>query len=323
VQISGDAILHFVERPVSGRVTASIDMARRYDHMQQHTAQHLLTAVLLNRHSMPTTTFHLGETYSAVEVEGPVPSPPELAILEDELNAIVREDRAVRVSWADPSDMQRLGVRSRLLPEGLTGRLRLVEIEGIDLNTCGGTHVRRLSEIQILHLTHAEPARGVARIHYLAGGRVLSRLRRSLELEASLKERLATSPSEFATVLDSWLSDRRSLSRRIKDLEADLASQIAASTSTSSRIARHLASADMDLLKAVAAAILDRNPEAVVALVGADCFLVQSGPSGPEDITPTGARLRALIGARGGGKGRTFQGKGGKLPPDKDLEGIF
>ncbi len=330
VQSRGERILHFVEHPVpEGPARLEIDAALRFDRMQQHTAQHLLTAILLDRYALPTTAFHLGERYTAIEVAGPVPAPERLRAIEDEANGEIRLDRRVAGRWVAPEELGALPVRSRGLPDGFAGSLRLVEIEGLDLNTCGGTHVARLGEIQMLRIVDAAAARGGTRISFLAGGRVLRELRESAAVEAALKSRIGTSREEFAGVLDAWDGERKRIDRRVKDLERDLSARIAAEMASEPgpRLARFVGDAGPEFLRALAGAVVALRPEATVALVGAApdgreaIFLVQSGPGGAEDVSPTGRKLAELLGARGGGKGRAFQGRGGRWGGDPSLLG--
>ncbi len=316
----GGKLLHVVERPVAGdEVAAEVDAARRLDLSQQHTAQHLLTALFLGRHGLATTAFHLGEAYTAIEVRGPAPGPGLVASVEDEANALVAEARRVGVMWVDPGDMERLGVRSRGLPEGHMGRVRLVEIEGVDLNTCGGTHVTSLAGIQMIRIHDASPGRGGTRIRFLAGHRVMKRLRETDHLHEALKARLGTGPEEFVKVVDGWQADAREAGKRAKDLEMELASVVAREIAAGkgSVLARRVQDAGPEMLKAIARSVLDARPEAVVVLVGGPagqgraCFMVQSGSGGPGDVSDLGARVRDALGAKGGGRGRVFQGQGG------------
>jgi Ser-tRNA(Ala) deacylase AlaX len=331
VRARGAEVLHFLERPLpAGRaVVAAIDPDRRADHSQQHTAQHALTALLLERHGRRTTAFHLGEDYVAIELTGNVPSRETLRGWEAELNAEVRRDPPVRTRWVEPAAMAELPVRSRGLPDGHTGPVRLVEIEGLDLNTCGGTHVARLGELQLVHLLDAAPARGGVRVRFLAGGRVFRRLHEQLALEDELKARLGTGPQELSQVLEKWQAERRLLARRVRELEAERARTLGAELAgePGPRLGRFLPGAGPELLKAVAGAVLERRPEAVVALIGEDgdppqaCLLVQAGPAGPDDVSAIGVRLRDRLGAKGGGRGRNFQGRGGRWPADEPVFG--
>src|SRR5262245_4896908 len=127
----GDEVWHLLDRPLAeGEVDAVLDTARRFDHCQQHTAQHLLSAILLDRHGLPTTSFHLGAAYTAIEVKGQV-SRDALRTFEREVNLHVREGRRVTTRWVLPEALASLPVRSRGLPEGHRGPVRLVEIEGL------------------------------------------------------------------------------------------------------------------------------------------------------------------------------------------------
>lgn len=321
----GDEILHVLAGPLPpGPAVARIDAALRFERSQQHTAQHLLTSVLLVRHGLPTTAFHLGDEYAAIEVAGPVPERDLLRSFEDEVNAEIRLDRGVASRWVTREEAASLPVRSRGLPEGHRGDIRLVEIEGVDLNTCGGTHVRRLAEIQVVRLVDAAPARGGARIRFLAGVRVIRELRRVAEIEEGLKARLGTRREEFASVLDAREEERRRLEFGVRRLEAEIAEREAGEMAAEAGplLARRIDGAGPDRLRAVASAVLKRRPEAVVALVGRSgdppetCFLVQTGTAGPEDVSALASRLREALGSKGGGRGRTFQGRGGAWPDD-------
>jgi alanyl-tRNA synthetase len=329
VRWRGTEVLHLVERPVApGPVTAVLDGVRRFDFRQQHTAQHALTAILADRHHRATTSFHLGETYSAIEITGNEPSADTLRSWESEVNEEVRRDPAVRTRWVEPAELERLAVRTRGLPDGHRGNVRLVEIEGLDLNTCGGTHVGRLGEVQVVHLLGAETARGGVRLRYLAGGRVLRRLHEAAARDDALKARIGTAPEEFPRVLDGWQAERKRLEKNVRALEGALAERVGAEIAAEPRprLSRFLDGAGPEMLRAVATAVLERRPEALVALVGRSgeppdaCFLVQSGPNGPADVSAAGQRLRERLGAKGGGRGRLFQGRGGTW---KDGESIL
>src|SRR5664280_1407985 len=171
VQRREATIRHFLARPVeAGPVTVRLDWVRRFDHMQQHTGQHLLTAVAADRFGWPTTAFHLGERRD-----------PELDV-------------------ADP-----LAVRTRGLPASHQGDVRLVGIAGTDLNTCGGTHVRSTAEIEVIKLLGAEPMRGGTRLTFVAGGRVRARLGTHEALNARLRAALGAPDEEIAAVAEAKL----------------------------------------------------------------------------------------------------------------------
>ncbi|HEX4825503.1 MAG TPA: alanyl-tRNA editing protein [Candidatus Polarisedimenticolaceae bacterium] len=317
----GGEVLHFLDRPLGeGEAGTVLDTVRRFDHCQQHTAQHLLSAILLDRHGLPTTSFHLGAAYTAIEVAGAVPI-GALRTFEREVNLPIREGRRVTTRWVEPEALATLPVRSRGLPDGHRGAVRLVEIEGLDLNTCGGTHVDHLGEIQAIELLDAEPARGGTRLRFLAGERVFASLERRRALEAALKERIGTAPAEFVSVLDGWEAERRRLDRRVREVGEQLADAVAAQIAGAAGpyLCAVRPGATPDELRSLAAAVVRLRPDAVAVLAGEGCFLVQAGADGPGDVAATGARVRDLLGAKGGGRGKTFQGKGGTQPSLDDL----
>jgi alanyl-tRNA synthetase len=326
VQTRDRAIRHVLAHPLGlhrGQpVPLVLDAARRLDHRQQHTAQHLVTALLADRHRRSTTSFHLGERHVAIEIEGAPPPGSFLAALEEEVNTLIREDRAVRTCYVEPAALAALPVRTRGLPRDHEGPVRLVEIEGLDLNTCGGTHVRRLGEIQAVHVVGVDKARGGTRLSFVAGGRVLVELRRAAEVEEAVRTRIGTAPESFAEVLDTWTARRRALERRVRDLESALAAGLGAALAAQPgpRLTRVVPEAGPDLLRGVAAAALSLRPEAVVVLVGQGCYLVQTGPAGPDEASSLGDRLRLVLGGAGGGRGRMHQGRFETAPQGEALE---
>jgi len=320
VRVVGDDVRHSLASPLEpGSALAAIDAARRFDFRQQHSAQHLLTALLADRHGLPTTSFHLGESYVAIEVDGPVPDRTMLAGFEAEANREIRADRPVRTRWVKPEEVDALGVRTRGLPADQRGDVRLVSIEGLDLNTCGGTHVSHLAELQAVHLIDAQAARGGARIRFVAGDRVLRLLRADHDRNTALKRLLKAGPEDFVGILESWVEDRKVAAKRIKTLSEELAIYLGRELAAvdAPEVSHHLGSGDPAFLKAVAGEVLRLRPQAVVSLTAEDpvsravCFLVQAGPDGPADVSGMGIALRDRLGARGGGKGRFFQGTGG------------
>ena len=140
----GERVAHLLaEAAWSGdAVECRIDWQRRFDHMQQHSGQHLLSAVLSERFGLTTVSVHLGEESSTVDVQAAAVTAEQLRAAEERCNELVTENRAVEVSFAEASDG--LGLRKA---SERTGMLRIVTIEDLDRSACGGTHVRSTGEI--------------------------------------------------------------------------------------------------------------------------------------------------------------------------------
>lgn len=316
VQRAGGESRVYLERALApGPVPARLDMRRRFDHMQQHTGQHLLSALAEDRFGWRTTAFHLGEAYSAVELDAHPLEEKDLNRLEGIVNRAIREARPVRPRLVSPEEYGALEVRTRGLPEGHEGAVRLIEIEGLDLNTCGGTHVESTAVLQVLRLAGSEPMRGGTRLRFLVGGRVLREARRAQGVERELKELLGCAPEEFARTVERRATESRTLRRRAERAEKELATLTGVSLAArwGGRAVHRTSGRDASWLQALAAAYLEARPEGAAVLLsvleGAVHFLVVAGEGSEADAAELGGRVAEALGGRGGGRGGRFQGK--------------
>ena len=141
----GDRIAHVADSEVPpGPASCQIDWARRFDHMQQHTGQHLLSAVFVELLGCPTVSFHLGSETSTIDLAAPEITATQIEAAETRANALGFENRPVAVRFYSPEEAVSIGLRK---PSDRTDETRVIEIEGIDRSACGGTHVRATGEI--------------------------------------------------------------------------------------------------------------------------------------------------------------------------------
>jgi len=316
VQNVEGAIRHTLASPLApGPVRQLLDWPRRFDHMQQHTAQHLLTAVALARFGWRTTAFHLGPVQSDIELDVPSLASEELRRLEDAVNEHCREARPVSVRHAARERMAELGVRSRLLPEGLEGELRLVEIEGLDLNTCGGTHVRSTAEIGVVALIGTEPMRGGTRLFFVAGDRVRRRLAGHEARNLELRGLLGSSDDDLPQVVALRVEREKALARESRRLLEELAEATAQALAARQErvVAAHWPERDMAFLLALGKALLATRPEAVALFAAgppsAGVFVLVAGEASGIDLAAAGAAAAGILGGRGGGRAPFWQGK--------------
>jgi misacylated tRNA(Ala) deacylase len=295
-----------------------LDWSRRFDHMQQHTGQHLLTALAADTFGWATTSFHLHPGLDAIcdiELDAETLDPERLQQLQDRANAEIRAARPVRARESSPQDLP-AEVRSRGLPEGLQEPVRLVEIEGIDLNTCGGTHVRSTSELQALILLGTERLRGGTRLFYVAGQRVLHRLRLSEQRTRALSALLSRGSSEVVLGVEQLQAELKTLRKQLVSAQAELCDALAAQLVARGGPVRSLHRPDGDaaMLSRLAQSILREAPGATLWLTaGADkegAFLLVTEPSRLAVLAP---RVLELLEARGGGPAGRLQGKTARL----------
>jgi alanyl-tRNA synthetase len=318
-RVAGE-IHHYLSAPVPlGPATLRLDWQRRFDHMQQHTGQHLLTAVAHDRFAWPTTAFHLGDDVCDVELDVPTLTRPQLDALEDAVDAEVRAARPVSPRWVTPEQYATLAVRSRGLPAGHSGEIRLVEIAGLDLNTCGGTHLRSTAEIGSMKLLGTEAMRGGTRVFFVAGRRVLHRLERHERRTAALRVLLGAPDDELPAVLQAKLDELRALEKRARATEDDLAAATveALVARAGVLIDSHFEGRDLPFLQRIGRGIAAASPSRaalLTAAAGGDaCFLLTAGEALPLDVQAVGRQVAAALGGRGGGPARLFQGKAASL----------
>lgn len=171
-------VVHLLASPLPActEVHGVIDWPRRFDHMQQHTGQHLLSAVFESLFGFCTVSFHLGSAASTIDLDTPAVAPDELAAAERRANELVWQDLPVTLSFEDSATAEEL--RREPQREGL---LRIVTISGIDRSACGGTHVRSTGQIGAILLRRTEKIRGQTRVEFLCGGRAIARARADFE----------------------------------------------------------------------------------------------------------------------------------------------
>lgn len=316
VQRRGEEIRHFLSHPVAeGLVRLELDWPRRWDHMQQHTGQHVLTAVALRDFGWYTTAFHLGAEWSDIELDVPSLDRDDLDRLEEAVTREIKAARKVTYRTAEVSDFEHLGVRSRLLPEGFEGAVRLVDIEGLDLNTCGGTHCRSTSEIGLLCLLGTEPMRGGTRAFFVAGDRVRRRMAAHEDRNLHLRSLLDTGDEKLTEMVSLRLDREKELSRAVRRLSEELADAAAATLCAdgSPLLDSHWYDRDMVFLQRVGRSIAEAAPDRRALLTSENkdggIFLVVAGKSSGLCLEEAGPEIASVLGGRGGGRGTIFQGK--------------
>ena len=206
VRDEDEEIVHVVDRPLErGPVNGCIDWPRRFDHMQQHTGQHLLSAMFLERFGRPTVSFHLGADLSTIDLRGPEPSDEVLEGAERAANHIIFENRPVTVRYGAAEDLAQLGVRKEVDRSGI---LRAIEIEGADLQPCGGTHVKRTGQIGTLLVRRCTKIRQDWRVEFVCGARAERAARRDFLLLREAADKLSCAPEEVVAAIERSLAER-------------------------------------------------------------------------------------------------------------------
>lgn len=317
-------VLHVIDGSLgAGAVRGRIDWDRRFDHMQQHTGQHILSAAFDRVLGARTESFHLGAVSATIDLSQDI-TPADISRGEDEANRIVWEDRAVTIRFADAAEAARLPLRKESARGGM---LRLIDVEGFDLSACGGTHVARTGAVGIIAVASWERFRGGTRVEFVCGARALRAHRRLRDTVAASVRLASVLPAELPAGIERLQADAKDARRQLKDLHARLAAfegdALAARAEPAGPrrvVAAALEGWDANSLKAIAAAIA-AHPGHVAALFSTpapSAVVIARAADVTADCVAVLKSIVAAFGGKGGGRPELAQG-GGVQAPAGDL----
>jgi alanyl-tRNA synthetase len=321
-------VLHVIDGAVpavGAEVVGKVDAARRVDHLQQHTGQHLLSQAFEQTSGFRTVSFHLGAEASTIDLDTPRLSPEEVRAAEELANRVVLEDRSILIHFAASDDVERFGLRK---PTERTGEVRIVEVEGFDRSACGGTHARRTGEVGPIKVRRWERRGETSRVEFVCGWRALRDYAHRVDATRTLAERLSVKDTDLVDAVGRALDERERLRDANAEMQARLLELEARELLASARelpgparrlVARVFDGRAPDELKRLALNLT--RAEGTIALLGSrgerpQVVFAQS-PGLPADL---GAILRQVgppAGVRGGGSHDLAQGGG---PPIADVE---
>jgi len=206
VRDDGEDIAHIVDQEIaSDTVEGCIHWPRRFDHMQQHTGQHLLSAMFHERYGLPTVSFHLGGEICTIDLRGSEPSLDVLRGAQRAANAIVFEDRPVNVRYGTANELAEQGVHKEVDRQGI---LRAIEIERADLQPCGGTHVKSTGQIGLVLVRRCTKVRQDWRVEFACGERAEGIASADFQLLRAIGEQLSCSPEEAPAAIGKAAEER-------------------------------------------------------------------------------------------------------------------
>jgi alanyl-tRNA synthetase len=320
-----ERVAHVLDAPVAaGEITALIDWPRRFDHMQQHSGQHLLSAVLEELFHIPTLSFHLGAEVCTIDVAAPALSTVRMDQAEDRCAEIVGDARPLGITFEDAA--ADLGLRKE---SQRTGTLRVVTIQGIDRSACGGTHVRNTAEIGPVQIRKTEKIRGSTRLEFVCGLRALHQARADFRTLQELSRQLSAPASETPGLVSAQLERMKTLEKVNQRLASELAQrqgreQWTATVPDAQGLRRSVEQVERgaidDALRIRAQAFVAQGHAVFLAVSKnpPSLLLAASADSGIN----AGERVKSAVsvaGGRGGGNPALAQGS---LPATADLDAI-
>jgi alanyl-tRNA synthetase len=313
----GDEIAHLLpQAPASGEVSGKIAWSRRFDHMQQHTGQHILSSAFEKVGEYKTISFHLGDESANIDPDSDRLAARQIEQAEDLANRVVFEDRAVRISYQQAVEAGRLDLRK---PTSREGEVRLVEVEGFDLSACGGTHVKRAGAVGLILTRKMERMKGATRVEFVCGGRALRMARRDFRLLSEAAQALSAAAETLPQLIAKQSQEMREGARGREKLLERLAGYQAqkywqtAPVVGGRRMVRQAFPAEAAAEVKLLAHALAKLP-GTVALLGvrekpAKLFFAQSA-GGTPPLGPLLKQTLAKFGGKGGGGSDFAQGGG-------------
>jgi alanyl-tRNA synthetase len=300
-------VVHYTTAAVpAGPVHGQIDWPRRLDHMQQHTAQHLLSAAFIELFGFQTVSFHLGKEISTIGLAAPSVVPRQLEAAERRTNEIIFEDRPVVIRFGTAQELAESGIRKKVEREGI---LRAIVVEDFDRQPCGGTHLARTGQAGLILLRKLERSRDHWRIEFVAGYRALAAARADFATLTQAATHLSCALQDVPAGIAKNIEDRRANTSAIKRLEERLATLEASAllqqhpeTSNAPRLIIATPPDATPSYQALLAAKLSAEKNVVALLVSRETGHVVAARSAnlAQDI---GALVRESL--------KEFQGKGG------------
>jgi alanyl-tRNA synthetase len=313
-------VLHFV-RPehadwfASGtQVHGAVDAARRLDHVQQHTGQHVLSAAFIRLFNMPTVSFHMGDESCTIDLETNSLSADQLRQAERLANTIIAEDRAVAIRFVPLEEARQLGLRK--LPPRQTGDLRLIDIHDFDLCACGGTHVRATGQIGSILIRKTEKVKQGMRVEFVCGLRAVAAARQDYaaltDAAGLLSAHIHELPQQIRKLLDESKVVGKAQHKLLEELAEFQAERMLIGVAGPPRVvAATFPERDAAFIKLLAQKLTAGKSDVVALLAAGESQLTLVFAQSPDRKSNMGQTLKdamAQLGGRGGGSAELAQG---------------
>ena len=298
-------------------VGGRIDPARRLDHMQQHSGQHVLSQAFVQACGAETRSFHLGAQTSTIDIELQSPTDQHMRAAEEVANAIIFEDRPMRIHLVNEEEAARLPLRKEA---PVVGNIRVIEVEGFDWSPCGGTHARRTGQIGLIAVKRFERAKKMTRVEFVCGHRALQEYRAANLAAVAVSQLFSAERDHAPELVARMIQENKSLKKRAHDLlemamSAEAAEMLRAADSPGGfKIIRAAFDGrDIEEVRILASKIV-RAEQAIALLgtkdAGAARLVFARSASLTENMGQLLSEACQLLGGRGGGRPEMAQGGG-------------
>jgi alanyl-tRNA synthetase len=305
-------VWHLLGRPLDAeQVEGRVDWLRRFDHMQQHHGQHLLSAAFEELFHLRTVAFHLGADYATIDLDGEA-TDSHLAAAEERTNQVIWEDRPIEARFVTPDELATIPLRK---PPTVEGAIRVVSVPGFDHSACGGTHPRSTGAVGVLHIRRREKRGGETRVEFVCGGRALGDLRRKSAMLGRIAAAFTVGLDEVEDAVQRVRDQEEASRKRLaavmeRVLVYEAAELVTATPGDGPRLVSQVRDdLTLDEARTLARAVTAAGIVAVIGLRGEKAQLLAARPEGhPLDCGKLIREGLAPFGGRGGGTPAMAQG---------------
>ena len=316
-----EAVIHIVDGSVpAGSVTGKVDWERRFDHMQQHTGQHVLSQAFLHVLDAGTIGFHMGEDLVTLDLAASGLTWGKIRRVEEEANRVVYQNRPVRVHEATKESLEQFPLRK---PPVVEGTIRILEIDQYDWSACCGTHVRATGEIGLIKVVRFEKYKQGSRVTFLCGYRALKAMQQKTEILETAARRLTFGETQLVEGIDKLLDQQKRLRKAEKELLVyEAAERSARARSIGETLFDHELFRKRDVKSVLALCRQMTGNAKTVCLYGVEgeraVVIAGQSEKGPLDLRSLANSVSELLKGKGGGNQRQIQVSGsepGNLAP--------
>ena len=300
-------LFHYTDKPLETgtEVQGRIDWARRFDLMQQHSGEHMVSGLIHEAYGYDNVGFHMGSDTITVDLNGPLDE-SQLAEIERKTNEKIWEDSEVKILYPTPDELEKIDYRSK---KELTGQVRIVEFPGVDICACCGTHVTHTGEIGMVKLLSVEKFREGVRIEMICGKRVLDYLNMVNEQNHQISVKLSAKADKTAQAVERLQDENLRLKGQVNQFVDDICRKEAERYAGSGSVLIFMDGMDNDGVRKLA--------DAVTQTCQGCCAVFSRNPDGSYkyamgekdgDLRQFTKEMNAELNGRGGGKPFFVQG---------------
>lgn len=299
-------ILHFCDRKadIGEKVTGRIDWDRRFDFMQQHSGEHIISGILCKKFRCDNVGFHIGHDLVTIDFNAEL-STDDVVFIEKLANQYIWEDHEIQISYPSPEELKEIDYRSK---KELTGQVRIVSWPGADCCACCGTHVRRSGQVGTVKLLSCQKFRDGVRIEMAAGNRALNWINEISGQNTKISQLLSAKPNETAAAVERLQKDIFQLKGRVTELEERDFARLAEDYAGTGDVLIFQGAMGTDSLRKLCGAVREKCGGRCAVFAGSgENYQYAIGQDGG-DLRGFVKELNAALCGRGGGKPEFVQG---------------